>query len=142
MKRAGDYSMQLDGEELEALLLSMAGNGVMDFDHERASGRVHSERRARMNRAKTGEAQLFEISDAVDSLIDIRLDEYRPDSRSPSIRGFTRQFRWRNIEHDARRYPAVQEVVRANRSVQDLRELAQDTRLRRSDNKPADRGGR
>ena len=74
MKRAGDYEMQLDKDELVSLLSAMAANGVMDFDAKTVRDRIQAKRRATHARAKAGKAELFEISDAVDSIIDIRLD--------------------------------------------------------------------
>jgi hypothetical protein len=131
MKRAGDYEMQLDKEELVSLLSAMAANGVMDFDAEKTRERIRGKRRAIHVRAKAGKAELFEISDAVDSIIDVRLDEYRRNSAAAVNKNFSKRFHWQNIEHDARRFSDEQAIVRASRSVTDLRRLMKDARLKR-----------
>ena len=130
MKRAGDYEMQLDKDELVSLLSAMAANGVMDFDAEKTRERIHGKNRANHARAKAGRAELFEISDAVDSVIDIHLEEYRRNSGVAANKKFSRRFRWRNIEHDARRFRDEDDIVRANSSVTDLRRLMKDARLK------------
>ena len=131
MKRAGDYEMQLDGDELVELIATLADDGVMDFDHRKVSDRIHDRRLEKISRAKRGEDQLFAVSDAVDSIIEIRLDEYRSNSGSAVKKNFTRRFKWRDIEHDARSYSDETDIVRANRSVQNLRGMMKDARLQR-----------
>ena len=130
MKRAGDYEMRLDKDELVALLSAMAANGIMDFDVDKIRERIQDKRRAIHARAKAGKAELFEISDAVDSIIEIRLDEYRRTSRANAHKNFSKRFRWQNIERDARRFSDDQAIVRASRSVTDLRSLMKDARLK------------
>ena len=142
MKRAGDYEMQLDSGELVSLLRSMAANGVMDFNADRTRGRIEARRREIHARAKAGQAELFEVSDAVDSVIDIRLDEYRRNNHLPVQKAFSKRFLWRNIEHDARRFKDEQDIVRANRSVTDLRRLMKDTRLKPAQGKQPGRAAR
>lgn len=142
MKRAGDYEMQLDKDELVSLLSAMAANGLMDFDAGNVRDRIQAKRRSIYARAKAGKAELFEISDAVDSIIDIRLDEYRRNSSATAHKNFSKRFRWQNIEHDARRFSDEQAIVRASRSVLDLRRLMKDTRLKPRQKSALRTGGR
>ena len=124
MKKAGDYEMQLEEDELVSLVQSLSANGVLDFDEKKAKQKIREKKGQR--RAK---GQLYAISDSTETVIDVRLDEYQKDSSAKAVKRFHKRFRWTDIEHDARRYPQQREIIDANRSVQQLRGLMKDHRL-------------
>ena len=124
MKKAGDYQMQLEEDELVSLVQSLSRSGVLDFDEAKVKQKIREKKG--QQRAK---GQLYAISDSTETIIDVRLDEYKKDSTSKTVKQFHKRFRWADIEHDARRYPQQREIVDANRSVQQLRALMKDHRL-------------
>jgi hypothetical protein len=126
MKKAGDYQMQLDEDELVELIQSLSANGVLEFDDRKVKKSLRDKKK--QQRAK---GQLHAISDAVVTVIDVRLDEYQKNSFASPVKKFHKQFKWTNIEHDARRYPKQRDIVDANQSVQRLRSLMKDLRLER-----------
>ena len=126
MKKAGDYEMWLQEDELVSLVQSLSESGMLEFDQKKVKQQVRDkEARRRAN------GQLYAISDSVETIIDVRLDEYQRDSSAKAVKQFHKQFRWTDIEHDARRYPQQREIIEANRSVQKLRGLMKDHRLER-----------
>jgi len=124
MKRAGDFQMRLDEEELVELIRSLSANGVLEFDDRKVKKSIRDKKK--QSRAK---GRLHAISDAAVSVIDVRLDEYQKNSSASPVKKFHKQFKWTNIEHDARRYPKERDIVDANQSVQRLRSLMKDLRL-------------
>ena len=128
MKKAGDYEMQLDEAELVALIQSLSGNGLMTFDEKKVKEKIKQHKKA--SKAK---GEFYEISDAVESVIDISLDEYQENNKTEKIEKFHKQFRWKNIEHDAVRYKHDSEIVKANNSVTHFTGLMKDKRLLKSE---------
>ena len=126
MKKAGDYQMQLEEDELVSLVQSFSTNGMLDFDEKKVKQKIREKKDTR--RAK---GQLYAISDSAETIIDVLLDEYQKDSSAKVVKQFHKRFRWADIEHDARRYPQQREIVDANDSVQQLRGLMKDHRLER-----------
>lgn len=124
MKKAGDYEMQLDEVELVDLVGSLASNGIMDFDEKKVKEKVKADKKA--SKVK---GQFFAISDAVVTIVDIRLDEYQKNRSSNSQTNFRKQFKWENIEHDAVRYKNNSELIKANNSIRRLKLLMSDARL-------------
>ena len=124
MKRAGDYEMQLDETELVSLLQSLSDNGVIDFDEKKVKQDVRAYKKQLHAKGK-----FYEVSDAVETSIDIRLDEYQKNASSPKIKNFKRSFRWKNIEQDASRYKDNIAISKANNSVSQLNALMKDDRL-------------
>ena len=123
MKKAGDYEMQLNGTELENLLRTLSRNGVMGFDENKVRGKVETEQKAL--RAK---GRFLSISDTVETSIDIRLVEYRKNASSVIQKNFYKQFKWDNIEHDAKYYNNTA-LTKANNSVMLLKGFMRDGRL-------------
>ena len=99
MKKAGDYEMQLDDEELVDLIQSLSSNGVMDFDKNKVKKNVQSYKNELRKKGV-----LHVVSDAVETVIDIRLDEFQKNNKTKNIKSFYKQFKWKNIEQDAARY--------------------------------------
>jgi len=124
MKKAGDYEMQLDETELVALIQSLSSNGIMTFDEKKVKEKITGHKKA-----LKAKGQFYEISDAVENVIEISLDEYQENKTSKKIKKFYKRFTWKNIEHDALRYKDEIEITRANSSVEQFRTLMKDRRL-------------
>jgi hypothetical protein len=127
MKKAGDYEMQISRAELGELLRMLADKGVMDFN----AAAIRDERRqlASARQATTGE--FFHVSDATDTVINITLDQYQRTKSSPRIDGLKRQFRWRNLETDARQFPQAARFTNAADASAALRALCEHPALRK-----------
>lgn len=100
MKKAGDYEYQLSESELNALLRSLSQDGVIDFDH----AAVTAERK-QMEDQQRAAGELHYISDTTETIIDIRLNEYRRHPGARRIRNLYKRFSWKNLEQDERRFP-------------------------------------
>ena len=124
MKRAGDYEMRLDETELVSLLQSLSANGVIDFDEKKVKQDVRG-----YKKQLNAKGQFYEVSDAVETSIDIRLDEYQKNASSPKVKNFKTSFKWKNIEQDASRYKNNLAISKANNSVSQLNALMKDDRL-------------
>lgn len=124
MKKAGDYEMQLDVTELSALIRSLSSNGILDFDEKKVTDKIIVHKKSSKRKG-----EYFEVSDSVESVVDVRLDEYQKNAASINLTGFRKHFKWKNIEHDATRFKGVSEVVRANQSITYLNALMKDSRL-------------
>lgn len=124
MKRAGDYEMWLDGVELVSLIQSLSANGVIDFDEKKVKQDVRA-----YKKQLHAKGQFYEVSDAVETSIDIRLNEYQKNASLPKIKNFKTSFKWKNIEQDASRYKNNRDISKANNSVSQLNALMKDDRL-------------
>lgn len=124
MKKAGDYEMQFDDVELIALIRSLSGNGVLDFDEKKIKEKIVANKKA-----LKAKGRYYAVSDAVESIVDVRLDEYQKNNHSQKIQNFKKQFKWENIEHDAARYKNENALTKANESITHLNNLMKDTRL-------------
>lgn len=124
MKRAGDYEMQLDDTELVSLIQALSGNGMMDVDETAAKTRIKERKKALKK-----QGQFYQISDGVESVVDIRLDEYQRNRVSKKTVNFHKRFQWKNIEHDADRYQHDDDITKANNSIVILKALMKDARL-------------
>jgi len=124
MKKTGDYEMQLDEAELVNLIQNLSANGIMEFDEKKLREKIKGRKKA-----LKAKGQFYEISDAVETIVDITLDEYQKNNKSKKIKNFHKQFRWKNIEHDAARYKHDSEIIKANNSVTHFKGLMKDKRL-------------
>ena len=124
MKKAGDYEMRLDTAELKQLLHTLSNNGVLDFDEKKVKAKVATDRKS-----LTEKGQFYAISDAAITVVDIKLDSYQKNKKSNKKINFHKQFKWKNIKHDADRYKNNKDITRANNSVKQLKGLMNDTRL-------------
>ena len=127
MKRAGDYEMQLSRARLNDLIRQLADDGILDFDPHAA--RLERQQLAAARQAASGE--LFHISDASDTHINVRLTHYQRNLASPRINGFVKQFHWRNLDQDARHYPESSRLSRAAGAATVLRNLCEHPALRK-----------
>jgi hypothetical protein len=119
MKKTGDYEMNVSPVELNELIRLLADDGIMDFDPHAA--RQEKQQLEAARRAATGE--LFHVSDATDTVINVRLSQYQRAAASPRINQFHKRFRWRNLDIDARRYPESNRIMRAASAAANLRAL-------------------
>lgn len=124
MKKAGDYEMRLDDAELIELVRNLSVNGVLDFDEKTVKEKL----RADENKLKA-RGQFHEISDAVETVVEVRLDEYQKNTTQKRVKNFTKQFHWKNLEQDAVRHKDKSEITRANKAVRTLDGLMHDQRL-------------
>ncbi|MEN8206219.1 MAG: hypothetical protein ABFS24_09425 [Pseudomonadota bacterium] len=119
MKKAGDYELQLGKAELNTLIRSLANDGIIDFDHGAAIERRKQIEAQQL--AATG--TLYYISDTTETVIEIRLDEYQRGTSVKRIANLEKRFTWKNLEQDARRFPNMTELQRAEEGVQKLHGL-------------------
>lgn len=124
MKKAGDYEMRLEVAELVALLRDLSGNGVMDFDEKKVKEKVQAHETQLKSKGR-----FYEISDAMETVVDVKLDEYQKDKTSKKIKNFSRAFKWKNLEQDVVRYKKILEITRVHKSIQKLDMLMSDKRL-------------
>ncbi|NOQ90220.1 MAG: hypothetical protein GQ549_04670 [Gammaproteobacteria bacterium] len=124
MKKAGDYEMQLDDVELTALIQSLSAKGLLDFNEKAVKEKIQA-----AENAKRKKGELLVISDAVETVVDIRLDEFQKNKTSKKITKFHKQFKWKNIEQDAKRHKNNIEITNANRSIEQLKSVMKDKRL-------------
>ncbi|NNJ93769.1 MAG: hypothetical protein HKP57_03385 [Halobacteria archaeon] len=127
MKRAGDYEMVISRVQLNDLLRQLTDDGVMDFDP--ATVKQEKQQLEAARRAATGE--LFHISDATDTYITVKLAQYQRSLASPRISDFSKQFRWRNLNSDAHRYPQSTRLTRAANAAAILRTVCEHPALRK-----------
>ena len=128
MKKAGDYRMQLEQDELIRLLRSLSSDGLMDFDEDNTRKTIDAKRRA-----LKAKGRFYAVSDAVETIVDIHLDEYQKNKASRRIKNFHKRFKWKNIEHDAARYRDINGITGANSSVTRLKDLMKDARLTKTE---------
>lgn len=124
MKKAGDYEMKISEDEVAGLVRSLYEDGVLEFDEDKVKAKMRSERKALRQ-----SGQLYAISDAMETVVEIRLDEYQRNRSSASIKNFHKRFQWKNIEQYALRFNQQREIVDAHRSVKNLQRLMEDNRL-------------
>ena len=118
MQKAGDYEYRLSRPELNALLRSLSQDGVIDFDH----AAVQAERQQRQDQQRAA-GELHYISDTTETIIDIRLDEYRRHPDTNRIRNLNKRFQWNNLQHDKKRFPQMSSIKDAATGAQRLHEL-------------------
>ena len=127
MKRAGDYELHLSPEQLNELVRALARDGIMDFDPAMTRQQVASLRQ--QQREATG--ILRDISDATDTHIRVRLAAYRRKPASPRIDNLDKRFSWRNLEHDAKRYPQSTALQQADAGARRLHGFLDHADLRK-----------
>jgi hypothetical protein len=119
MKRAGDYELRLPPAELDELIRSLAQDGIIDFDPVAvAQGRQQA-----IAQQRATEGTLSVISDATETVITVRLDEYQRGPAAAPILKLNKRFAWKNLQQDARRFPQSQAIQRAAAGQQRLRAL-------------------
>jgi hypothetical protein len=119
MKKAGDYEYELTRPELIQLIQSLSTNGLMDFDH----ARVKQEKKDHDLKMKA-RGELHYVSDAVETLVDIRLQDYQKTASSPVKPDLTKYFLWKNLEQDAKHYKNNRSIQSAAKGIKTLDNLA------------------
>jgi len=119
MKKAGDYEFELTRPELIQLIQSLSANGLMDFDH----ARVKQEKNDHDLKMKA-KGELHYVSDAVVTLIDIRLQDYQKTASSPVTPALKKHFSWKNLEQDAKYYKNNRSIQSAEKGINTLDSLA------------------
>lgn len=127
MKRSGDYELWLNPKELNDLLISLSQDGILDFDP--AVARSHKQQLETRRRVTNG--TMFYVSDTTETIINIRLDEYRRNSAYKGVVNMRKRFSWKNLEHDARNYPESELIRRAMAGEQKLRALINRTDMQK-----------
>jgi hypothetical protein len=127
MKRAGDYELHLTRTELDKLLHSLVQDGIIDFDH--AAVKQQKQQIASQQRASAG--VLFHVSDVTETVINIKLDEYQRGPGTSRIAGLKRQFTWKNLEHDAKRFRQLNTLQGAAAATQRLHSFINHPGLQR-----------
>lgn len=124
MKRAGDFKLQLSDVELVSLMRGLSSNGVMTFDEKKVKAKVRA-----YDKKMKDKGLFYGVSDGFETVVDIKLDEYQKDKSAKKIKGFSKQFKWKNIEQDAVRHKDTVEITKANESIKRLNSLMRDKRL-------------
>jgi len=127
MKKAGDYEIQLNRSELDALVLSLSRDGVVDFDHSLT--RENLRRLNAQRRATTG--TLWEVSDVTETVIEVNLDRYQRNPASTPVTGLKKRFTWKSLQMDAKRYPESTAIQGAAASARRLHEIMHRPDLKR-----------
>lgn len=128
MKRAGDWERRLSRQELDALLASLAGNGVLDFDAPtvRAATRAAEASTRARARAAGRPIALVEVSDPSTTIIEMTVERYVP--ATPGARAATdvaKRVAWTGLRTDAAEHPyvpALRGLADAERDLRTLRE--------------------
>jgi hypothetical protein len=118
MKKAGDYEFELTWPELIQLIQSLSANGLMDFDQ----ARVKQEKKDHDLKMKA-KGELHYVSDAVVTLINIRLLDYQKTASSPITPNLTKYFSWGNLEQDAKYYKNNHSIQSAAKGIKTLDNL-------------------
>ncbi|GMQ89558.1 MAG: hypothetical protein BMS9Abin09_1058 [Gammaproteobacteria bacterium] len=127
MKNAGDYEIQLKRNELDAIVLALSQDGVIDFDH--SSIRKNLSRLNAQRLAATG--TLWQVSDVTETVIEVNLDRYQRSPASTPVNGLKKSFSWKSLQLDARRYPESIAIQRAAASARMLHAVIQRPDLKR-----------
>lgn len=136
MKRAGDYERHLTASELDALLASLAAKGVLEFDPPTVRSAARASRAAAHARARAANApvELFEVSDASTTVIEVAVQRYRPATPGAREAGpLAKRVAWTGLRTDAQRHPdipALRDLAAAAQELRTLREHPAFTRVR------------
>ena len=109
MKNAGDFEMRLNDTELVDLVRDLSSNGIMTFDEKKVKEKVRA-----YDAKMKGKGLFYGVSDGLETVVDVQLDEYQKDKNTKKIKGFSKQFKWKNIEQDAARHKDTLEITRAH----------------------------
>jgi len=127
MKNAGEFEIWLSRNELNAVILALSQDGVIDFDHSLA--RKDQSRLDAQRRATTG--ALLDVSDVTETVIEVNLDRYQRNPASSPVNGMQKRFSWKKLQHDAKHYPESIAIQRAAASARMLHAVVQRPDLKR-----------
>ncbi len=126
MKKAGEYELWLTRSELVRLIQKLSRNGIMDFDH----GRVKAEKNSHDLKMKA-RGQLHYVSDAHETIVDIRLKDYQKTASHPLQPNLRKRFAWKNLEQDARYYKNNRSIQSAAMAIKALDELMHHKKMKK-----------
>ena len=132
MKRAGDYTLQLDPGELRTMVASIVEGGLIDFNPEATRAQMRGLAAASRAQAPLGQpAQLTTRSDEATTSIEIRLSRYVPPVGAARD-NVTAQIVWTGAQGDAADFatlPTLQALATAERLLLALTEREDATRI-------------
>jgi hypothetical protein len=113
MQRAGDWETTLDQSALGALIDTLVGHGVLDFDAAATRARRRQSRAARavLARGRPGEARLYETTDETTTLITLRIGDTE------------RTVSWSGLRSDSQHHPELPELGRLRAAQRTLEAL-------------------
>jgi hypothetical protein len=113
MQRAGDWETTLDQPALGALIDSLVGHGVLDFDAAATRARKRQSRAARavLARGRPGETLLYEATDETTTVITLR------------VGGTERTVSWSGLRSDSKHHPELPELGRLRAAQRTLEAL-------------------
>ncbi len=119
LKRAGDYELQLSQTEMESLLASLIGNGVMVFDP------LAAKRQKQEIAEQSGEqGSVSIIADGDTTVIEIHLESYTsPDGTTTT--DLSKKISWYGLQWDAKEYPGVETLQKLAAAERELLALCQ-----------------
>jgi len=133
MTKAGDYTFQLSKSEMLGLFDSLVGDGVIEFDSERARKKQRQSDRLQHQTSTV----MHYVSDPPVALIEMNLVSYtRPGANTLQQTNLHKVVHWSGLQSDAEQYPqhmAIQKLAAAERR---LRELMEQPGLVRLDTSP------
>lgn len=133
MTRAGDYALRLRRGELDRLMRSLAGKGLIDFDETAA----RAAKRARLIAARQaaqrapGTATVSYVADDSTTVIEMQLARYVP-AGGRAVTGVHKRIAWDAVRWDAAHHPditALQGLAAAEQELRALRERPDLTRV-------------
>ena len=99
----------------------------MDFDH---LGSL-KQRQQLEAQQRVKDKMLFHVSDTTESVININLDEYRRSPLDKRVVNMKKRVSWKNLEHDARRFPQSTSIQGAAAGEKRIRSLLDHPRLQK-----------
>ena len=108
MRRAGDYSLQLDPAALNGLLRTFVGGGLVDFNPESVKSEIQQVGLARRQAAlQTGDpVTVTTRSDDTLVSLTVQLDSYT-GADGAARQDVSAGIAWAGVQHDARDFPGV-----------------------------------
>ena len=132
MKRAGDYTLQLDQRELQDLLASFVEGGLIDFSPEATRAQMRGLAAASRAQAPPGQpGQLTTRSDEATVSIEVRLSRYVP-AVGAARSDVTARIVWTGAQGDAAEFATLdtlQALAAAERRLLALTERADAARI-------------
>ena len=113
--------------QLIQLLRTLSDNGIMDFNE----AATRAERRELETARRNATGEVFHISDDSDTHITIKLGQYQRAGTNQAINNFTKQFRWRNLKSDIKRFPGSASMTKAGNAAAVLEAMTNHQALQR-----------
>ena len=124
LSRAGEYESHLSYEELDRLLVTLARDGLFEFDRRVVSAEIRAIREMeRTSESSTGRLETI-MTDTAVSTIRIRLNEYVPSRGGEPRTRVNMTVFWNGLRFDVKKFPEVDALQGLYRTVQRLDKLA------------------